>query len=46
MLIAKQLRKSYGHLEAVNDLSFAIHEGEIFGFLGHTGRVKQPPSAW
>ena len=34
MLIAKQLRKSYGHLEAVNDLSFAIHEGEIFGFLG------------
>ena len=34
MLIAKQLRKSYGHLEAVNNLSFEIHEGEIFGLLG------------
>ena len=40
MLIAKQLRKSYGHLEAVNNLSFEIHEGEIFGLLGLNGAGK------
>ena len=40
MLIAKQLRKSYGHLEAVNNLSFEIHEGEIFGLLGPNGAGK------
>jgi ABC-2 type transport system ATP-binding protein len=34
------LRKSYGHLVAVEDLSLDIYQGEIFGFLGPNGAGK------
>jgi len=34
------LTKSYGSQVAVNDLTFAIEEGEIFGFLGPNGSGK------
>jgi ABC-2 type transport system ATP-binding protein len=34
------LRKSYGSVEAVDDVSFSVAEGEIFGILGPNGAGK------
>lgn len=34
------LKKSYGPLVAVNNLSFHIEEGEVFGLLGPNGSGK------
>jgi ABC-2 type transport system ATP-binding protein len=34
------LRKSYGDLEAVRDLSLEVFRGEVFGFLGPNGAGK------
>jgi ABC-2 type transport system ATP-binding protein len=34
------LVKRYGHLLAVNDVSFSIREGEIFGIIGPNGAGK------
>ncbi|NIM25561.1 MAG: ATP-binding cassette domain-containing protein [Nitrososphaeria archaeon] len=36
----KSLSKSFGDLKAVNDISFTVQEGEIFGFLGPNGAGK------
>jgi len=36
----RSLRKTYGDTVAVDDISFAVNEGEIFGFLGPNGAGK------
>jgi ABC-2 type transport system ATP-binding protein len=40
MIEIKNLTKEYGSFRAVNDLSFTVHPGEIFGFLGVNGAGK------
>ena len=37
---ADHLMKSFGPVTAVNDVSLAVREGEIFGFLGPNGAGK------
>jgi len=36
----RSLSKSFGAVKAVNDISFAVESGEIFGFLGPNGAGK------
>jgi len=36
----KNLTKKFGGLVAVNDVSFQVHEGEIFGLIGPNGSGK------
>ena len=36
----KSLTKSFGDVTAVNDISFSVENGEIFGFLGPNGAGK------
>jgi ABC-2 type transport system ATP-binding protein len=38
------LTKRYGQsITAVDALDLEVHRGEVFGFLGPTGRERQPP---
>ena len=39
-VLVKNLKKSYGDVEAVKDVSFSIEPGEIFGLLGPNGAGK------
>ena len=36
----KDLRKNFGHIEAVRGVSFAVSKGEVLGFLGPNGAGK------
>lgn len=40
MLKVKNITKSYGDFKAVDNLSFEVNEGEIFGLLGANGAGK------
>ena len=40
MLKALNVTKRFGELKAVNDLSFEVHEGQIFGIAGPNGAGK------
>jgi ABC-2 type transport system ATP-binding protein len=32
-----RLSKAFGDTRAVDDVSFAVKPGEVFGFMGHNG---------
>jgi len=40
VLSAEHLTKRFGRREAVSDVSFDVHAGEVFGFLGPNGAGK------
>ncbi len=40
VMIFEGLTKSYGSFTAVQNLSFSVREGEVFGFLGPNGAGK------
>ena len=40
VIVAKNLVKRFGDFTAANNVSFTIHKGEIFGFLGSNGCGK------
>lgn len=40
VIVVNQLRKSYKEFFAVDDISFKVKEGTIFGLLGHNGAGK------
>lgn len=40
ILEVEHLRKSYGSLRAVNDMSFTVEKGSVFGILGPNGSGK------
>lgn len=40
MLKLENVRKTYGSLVAVDNLSFSVKNGEIFGLLGENGAGK------
>lgn len=39
-VVVQGLRKRYGDVEAVRDVGFEIHDGEIFGLIGPNGAGK------
>jgi ABC-2 type transport system ATP-binding protein len=39
-IVVNDLRRSYGDVVAVDGLSFAVAEGEVYGLLGHNGAGK------
>ncbi|MFA6082279.1 MAG: ABC transporter ATP-binding protein [Patescibacteria group bacterium] len=40
ILEVKNLKKSFGTVKAINDISFNVEKGEVFGFLGPNGAGK------
>ena len=45
-IAANGLTKKFGKFTAVDDISFSVNPGEIFGFLGPNGSFSRPPRAY
>ena len=45
VIALSHITKDYGGGHGVFDVSFAVEQGEVFGFLGPNGAGKTPPSA-
>jgi ABC-2 type transport system ATP-binding protein len=44
MIEVKNLPKKFGEITAVDNLTFQVAEGEVFGLLGQMERGKRPRS--
>lgn len=40
LIVVKNLSKNFNDITAVSDLSFSVHKGDIYGFLGQNGAGK------
>ena len=40
VIVVQNLKKFFGDVKAVNDISFNVHKGEVFGLLGPNGAGK------
>ena len=40
IISVNRLSKKFKNIQAVNDLSFTVHEGDVYGFLGQNGAGK------
>lgn len=40
VISVSHLSKQFGNIQAVNDLSFTVNEGDVYGFLGQNGAGK------
>lgn len=40
MITMKNVKKSFGNIEVLKDISLDINEGEIYGLIGHSGAGK------
>ena len=45
-IVVQNLVKQYPKVRAVDNVSFTVDKGEIFGLLGPTARARQPLSAF
>lgn len=40
MIVLRRLHRFFGSTRAVNDISFEVHQGEVFGYIGPNGAGK------
>ena len=40
IVVVKEISKSYGKVEALKEVSFAVEQGEFFGLIGPDGAGK------
>ena len=43
IVVVKEISKSYGKVEALKEVSFAVEQGEVFGLIGPDGKRGRVP---